>query len=269
MEPIIERAKEKLRELGMSEAEAEVYTFLVTSSGEAHVEELHEKIGLPCEEVDEALASLLRRGAVLLDRNTVRALPPSNVVAKLSEERRRQLERELEKITEASSFLKGELELVYWESQLGLKIEEILEPIANLREMEESTKRLISEAERSIEIFTERFSWLPRVREPLAAAVERGVEIRVLLLNVTPDVYDRIKELKEMGVRVKHYKGDWHPIRWTLVDGSKLVFVIWATRKDIPRPRYFRPHFTRNLGLARVFSEAFNRMWSESEEIAV
>ncbi len=267
MEDFVGKAKEKLKELGMSEAEAEIYAFLVTSGGEMHVEELSEKVKLTSGAVDEALASLLRRGAVLLDRNIVRALPPSNVVAKLSEEKRKELEEEMEKIAEASSFLKKELELVYWESQLGLKVEEILEPVANLREMELYTVKLISRAQRSLEVFTERFSWYPRVREELAAAIDRGVKARVLLLSDSPDVYDTVRELKEMAVEVRHYKGEWHPIRWTLADGEELVFVIWATRKDIPKPRYFRPHYTRNPGLVKVFSEAFDKMWRESGEI--
>jgi hypothetical protein len=52
------------------------------------------------------------------------------------------------------------------------------------------------------------------------------------------------------------------------VDDQELVFVVWATKKnDVPRPIYFRPNYTKNQGLIRIFRDAFQKRWEEAHSI--
>jgi hypothetical protein len=57
-------------------------------------------------------------------------------------------------------------------------------------------------------------------------------------------------------------------VRGTLVDDRELVFLVWATRKrGVSRPVYYRPHYTKNQGLVRVFRDAFLKRWEEGQTI--
>jgi hypothetical protein len=78
----------------------------------------------------------------------------------------------------------------------------------------------------------------------------------------------RAQELRNLGIQVRHCAEEWYPVRGTLVDDQELLFLVWATRKrDVPRPVYYRPHYTRNQGLIRIFRDAFLKRWEEGQSI--
>jgi len=53
-----------------------------------------------------------------------------------------------------------------------------------------------------------------------------------------------------------------------LSDDNELVFLIWATNeRNGRRPKFFRPHFTKNDGMIRVFADAFDKRWSDASPI--
>ena len=81
-----------------------------------------------------------------------------------------------------------------------------------------------------------------------------------------PEAASRAREAKGLGIEVRDPKEDWYPVRGTLCDDQELVFLIWATNeKNGRRPKFFRPHFTKNSGMIRVFADAFDKRWSEAK----
>jgi hypothetical protein len=90
----------------------------------------------------------------------------------------------------------------------------------------------------------------------------------VLMMVKDPSTQQRAKELGALGIQVRHCAEEWYPVRGTLVDDQELVFVVWATKKSgVPRPIYFRPNYTKNQGLIRIFHDAFEKRWEEAQSI--
>ena len=79
---------------------------------------------------------------------------------------------------------------------------------------------------------------------------------------------NELKNFTVLGIQVRHCAEEWYPVRGTLVDDQELVFVIWATKKrEVPRPIYYRPNYTRNQGLIRIFRDAYLKRWEEGQPI--
>lgn len=256
-----------LEKLGLSEAEARAYLRLVERADGELLDRAFELFELSEEEARDVLASLVHKGAASLERNRVKAAPPREFVHGLLESRRRELEKAYSEADRAASELLKNLEPIFWERRLGIKAEELLEPLEDLKAMEIRTTQIMSRAVREIAVLAGRFDWFPRVREVLAAAHDRKVKIRALLGTVEKANEAVVRDLKSLGAEVRKLRDEWYPIRGTLCDGGELVFLIWATRKDVKMPVHYRPSYTKNEGLVRIFMDAFERKWAESSGI--
>ena len=136
-----------------------------------------------------------------------------------------------------------------------------------LDKMEKRTSKIISEADKEIFIFAEKFDWYENIQKDFNRALSRGVKAKVLMMVIDEYTRKRAKELQELGAEVKHCSEKWYSVRGTMIDNNELIFVIWATKKDIPRPLHYKPHYTRNIGLIRIFSDAFEKRWEEASQI--
>jgi len=89
-----------------------------------------------------------------------------------------------------------------------------------------------------------------------------------LMLVKDDSTKQRASELRSLGIQVRHCAEEWYPVRGTLVDDQELVFVVWATKKSaVERPVYFRPNYTKNQGLIRIFRDAFLKRWEEGQSL--
>ena len=146
---------------------------------------------------------------------------------------------------------------------MGIRSEEIIEPLRDLADMELRTTRMLGDAAREAIIFAETFGWYDKVRESLNHAHDRRVNVRILMMANDDSTRKRARELAELGIQVRHFPEEY-PVRGTLVDEQELVFLVWATRKrDVQRPIYYRPHYTKNQGLIRIFRDAFLKRWEQ------
>ena len=178
------------------------------------------------------------------------------------------MSRSLDELNSKSSRLLSILEPQYWELRLGIKPEDLLEPLPSLEEMEVRTVRAIAGAQRQVRISAETFSWFGKVKEEIYRSVEKGVKFHLLMTARDPEAMSRAREAQVLGIEVREPKEDWYPVRGTLCDDRELVFLIWASNeKDGRRPKFFRPHFTKNNGMIRVFADAFVKRWTEARVI--
>ena len=207
----------------------------------------------------------MERRIITVRANRFEAKSPKKAFSELASARERKLEEEIERIQRTSENLSESLEPVYQERKLGISPEELLEPLMDLSAMELQTVRMISEAEREVKIFAETFGWYEKVREVIYRALERGAKFRIIMTAPDEQSSSRGKELLGLGVKVGILPSEWYPIRGTLVDDRELVFVIWSTSKKTERPIYFRPHYTRNQGLVKIFGDAFEEKWREAK----
>lgn len=255
---------ENLKKSGLTQLEAEIYVFLNENpqKGEA---ELCNALRAPLSDVRQALSSLVTKGLIKqLNHDKYDVIPPSKATEILLGIKTKCIESELAELRKSLHLVREALEGKYWEKRYGIRDELLIEPLEDLKSMEIKTAEIISQAQRDISIFTASFEWYRKVRELLLNAIQHGVRVRVLMRVVNDQSMETAKDLIENGAEVRCTVEEWYPVRGTLVDESKLVFLIWVTEK---KTSYYRPHYTENLGLIKVFIDAFNRRWERARKL--
>jgi len=257
---------ETLKKAGLSRLEAEIYLLLVENP-QVDKNDLCNSLNAPLSDVEVAITSLLQKGLVkMLDHGKYEAIPPSKAVQILLEIKTKFVEAELAELKKDLQAVKSGLEDKYWERRYGIRDELLIEPLDDLRSMEIKTAEIISRAQRSISIFTASFEWYPKVKELLLDALHRKVVVKVLMRVIDERSKRTAKDLIENGAEVRCVTEDWYPVRGTLVDESKLIFLIWTTEKKLS---YYKPHYTENPGLIKVFSDAFNQRWEKAKPLSL
>ncbi len=257
-----------LQSVGLARNEASIYLFVLDKIEGAPVGRIAEDCGISSSDANSALVSLLEKGFVKIEENDVIAIPPEVSLFAALEAMERRFGDRFNSARGAVTALQKPLQALYWEKRAGIRPEELLESLEDLESMERRTAHMISEAKESIFIFTETFGWYGSVRRQILAAMKRGVRARVLVITPEEGTIARTRELEQVGVEVRQYTGEWYPVRGTLVDEKALVLLIWATRKDIERPISFRPHYTQNPGLIRVFADSFQTRWNRGKTLS-
>ena len=253
-----------LKFFGLSDYEYRVYLNLLDKPDGETIDTIISTYNIPSSKLNNVIGRLVDKGLVNVKRNRMEANDPKNFLSRIVDEKRRETESAFQEIFEKASTLESILEPIFFEKRLGIKPEELLETIEDLSEMTARTSKIINEANKEIFIFSEKFDWYEDIEEDFKKALSRGVKAKILMLIIDQYTRKRARGLKELGAEVKHCVEKWYPVRGTMVDEDELIFVIWATKKDIPRPIHFKPHFTKNIGLIRIFSDAFKKRWEEA-----
>ncbi|MCW4032699.1 MAG: hypothetical protein NWF08_04830 [Candidatus Bathyarchaeota archaeon] len=261
------KSKELLKSLGFSDHESEIYLSLLDKPEGESIDSIISTYKIPPEKFEEAIGKLVEKDLVSIKSNIMLANDPTHFLSRIVEEKRNETENLLQEFYDKASILERVLKPIYLEKRLGIKPEELLESIDGLDKMEKRTSKIISEADKEIFVFAEKFDWYEDVQKNFKNALSRGVKAKILMMVIDEYTKKRAKELQELGAEVKHCTEKWYPVRGTMVDNNELIFVIWATKKDVPRPLHYKPHYTRNIGLIRVFSDAFKKRWEEALQI--
>lgn len=261
-------AQKLMEELGFSREGCSIYfTLLEKPSGET-IEQILAHSSVSAREAERAVKELVEKGIVRVSSNKLEASEPKQFVARIQDMKRTEMSRDLDALNAKSTRLLSLLEPQYWELRLGVRPEDLLEPLPTLEEMEIRTVKVIANASRKVSISAETFGWFGKVREEIYRAIERKVKFRLLMIAKDPEAISRAREAKELGIEVRQPKEDWYPVRGTLSDDKELVFLIWATNeRNGRRPKFFRPHFSKNDGMIRVFADAFDKRWSDASPI--
>jgi len=256
-----------LKDLGFSDGEARVYLQLLSRPQGEMLDKVVTAFAIPTSEAEDSLKSLADKGLVRISRNRVEAVQPRIVIQTMLEHQRKLVEAQQAQEDSDALALEKMLEPVFWENRMGIRSEEIIEPLRDLADMELHTAQILGNASKEAVIFAETFGWYDKVREALFQAHDRGVKLRILMMASDESTLKRAKELQGIGVQVRHCTEEWYPVRGTLAD-QELVFLIWATReREVIRPIYYRPHYTRNAGLIRIFRDAFQKRWEEGAPV--
>ncbi|HZY95299.1 MAG TPA: helix-turn-helix domain-containing protein [Candidatus Bathyarchaeia archaeon] len=263
----LRNAEKLMRQLGFSEGEYTIYFSLLDKPSGEPIDAIVGRSGISSSDAERAINGLVDKGLVRVSSNKLEASEPKQFIARIQDIKRLEASRNLESITEASSRLLSLIEPRFWEVRLGVRPEDILEPLPTLEEMEVRTVRVIGDSRKKVLISAESFSWFVKIQEEAYQASERGVKFRVLMSTKDHEALSRAREASNMGMSVRTHQEDWYPVRGTLGDDSQLVFLIWATQDKGPKPKYFRPHYSRNVGMIRVFADAFEKRWAEAKPI--
>ena len=257
-----------LKQVGLTTYESEAYLTLL-SRRIMTAEEISEKTPIPITRVYGTLEQLMQKGFAKIVQGRPKrfhAVSPEQAKREYVTHLRQNFETELLTIDETLRHLQRQVEPIYVESHLQVKAEELLEPLADLRDMEKRTVDYIKQAEDEVLVSTALFSWLPKIKTTLRDAAKRGVKTKVLMQVRDNQIVDQLGELSRLGIRIRESPDPWHPVRGTLVDGKDLVFVIWVAEEAERHwnPIVYTPNHTKNPGLIRIFRESFLFRWGSS-----
>jgi sugar-specific transcriptional regulator TrmB len=256
-----------MKELGFSETECTIYFDLLTKSEGEAIETILSHSKSPTGKAEDAVKGLVDKGLVKVKSNRLEVSEPKTSLSKLQNDKRNAMSREMETITTTANRLVSLLEPQYWETRLGVKPEDLLDPLPSLEAMELQTIRILANADKDVAISAENFSWFDKVREEIERGLDRGVRFRVLMKVKDTTTGQRMEELRRMKMQVRESHEEWYPVRGTLCDDKELVFLIWTGREsEVERPKFYRPHYTKNPGMIRVFADAFERRWAEADK---
>ncbi|HDO20710.1 MAG TPA: TrmB family transcriptional regulator [Candidatus Bathyarchaeota archaeon] len=261
----------KFKSLGLTEYEAKAYLALLEKA-ELTAEEVSKLSEVPLPRVYGILEQLEEKGFVKVIGGRPRrfeAVEPKEAFQNYIEYRRKLLSKEISDINAMFSSLQPRLEELYYKHRLRIKPGVLLQPLKDLYEMEAKTRSLISNAVEELLIFTELFSWFPKVEAYLKNALKRGVSVKVLMCTSTLQSRRIAEKLFKMGAKVRIAPEKWYPTRGTIADKSKLLFLIWAAEEEERywKPVLYRPHYTENRGLICVFIDAFEKRWREGSPL--
>ncbi len=260
------RIMEYLRQVGLTTYESEAYIALL-SKRLMTAEEISRNTSVPITRVYGTLEQLMQKGFAKIVQGrpkSYHAVSPEQAKREYVTHLRENFETGLLAIDETLRHLQRQVEPIYVESHLQVKAEELLEPLADLRTMENRTKNYLDNAAEEVLISTALFSWLPKIKAQLKQAVKRGVKVKVLMQSKDSPVKTHVSELSGIGVQFRDSPDPWHPVRGTLVDNRNLVFLIWAA-EEVERhwnPIVYTPNHTKNPGLIRIFRESFLLRWA-------
>lgn len=260
-----------LRDVGLSEYEARAYRGLL-ESGPATAKELSEQTGVPMGRVYDVLNGLQRerlvRSQAASRPKRYVAVEPDTALERLLEEKRRTLRREERQFEDAVESLTAELERSdepeegFWTAAVGG------EETADLL-----VERIAAATDRIVVIAATPIAGLdpgevgPAVTDALAEALDRGVDVSVLLsesapADLPPSVgrryADRLADHPRFAVRT-------HPsVRGTvtLVDGQEACL---AVPSPIDPDRTFAVIDLTDQRVARDVRERFRDRWGDAK----
>ena len=258
----------KLRMLGLTDYESRAYLTLIKGE-ELTAEEISRDSRIPLPRIYSVMDKLVQE-SFAKSYNTrpmkFEALPPSIAFSRLERKKEQELTLQLTELRNTANKLRTVLESTYGSAKLRIRPEDLLEPLSDLNSMEERTRNIIESASEEILILTAEFRWFPKTYENLLKASKRGVPIKVLMDTNEPATRQQAQAVQELGVEVRGMPKGYYPLRGTIVDRGKLVFLIWSEAKEGTKPAFiYRPSYTENRGLIRVFLDAFEMHWERSK----
>lgn len=257
-----------LKDLSLSNYEIQVMEYLY-AEGSGKADEIQSSTSIPLSRVYETLDSLVSKGFARVTEGRPKifhAEDPSKTSEALLLKEKNEFEEKITKISLASKRFVDEVMPYYLEHNSLISPKDLMTQFSNLEEAETQTKEMIQRATKSIEIFSNVFNWFPKISNVLMEALERGVNVRILVQEYFENVVLMELSQKYQNLEICVNKGLNSKTRGTIVDTQEVLFIIWASE---PRPfssqnmpkRIYRPQYSSNEGIVSVFSNNFNHLW--------
>ena len=234
--------------------------------GPSRADQLAEKTDMKLPRVYEALDSLMTKNFISVKGSRPKIFSIKNPQVSISESLdhlKNEFEHKMNQMQGAAANLLDILEPLYIRNHTDMLPEDLLSQFSNLEEAQEYTNTLIQGAEREILIFTHVFNWFDAVEKDLEMAIDRGVQVKILMQTDLPEGAEKLSRIESMGVEVKTSPKSEIKSRGTIVDQRSLIFVIWASETETNSPkRIYRPHYSTNQGIVDVFTGYFYHLWN-------
>ncbi|MEE8168653.1 MAG: helix-turn-helix domain-containing protein [Candidatus Hydrothermarchaeales archaeon] len=268
----LDRAVRNLLKLGFSAYQAKVYAGLLALS-ETKAPELVDLVDVPKARIYQILDELLEMGVVRKKPGRpikYAALPPNKGLENMLKWKKEKSERELILLTEAKDGLIEGLHALYGKGETRVATKGFMEiiPAGEISEVE--TKRAYGSAVKGISVLTGVFEYLPRVISEIEKAVQRGVKVKVLLLDPgklrggSDKIQDEVVKVLEGMENVEFRFAEDMPLRGTIVDSRIAIFSV-DEGKLLPFQKEIG--ITENENMASALTLYFEALWDKAKEL--
>ncbi|MBU7016899.1 MAG: hypothetical protein HXS44_05275 [Theionarchaea archaeon] len=272
----IAHVEDTLKDLGLGKYQSRVLAYLY-ALGKAKAPEISKASGVPRAKIYQVLQDLC---TLRLARQTgtkplqFEPIDPQVGLENLKIARKEQFQKDIKAISDIAASRLDLLHKLYEKSLSTETEEEFLEILTVGTASEIETRRLYQEAQEEISVISRAFEYLPKVKDNLEPQLQRGVSLRVILLNTKylseKDLNTQIQMrdmLLRMGADVR-ISPDRLPIRFTLIDPSfdydRGAVLFMVEEESIPVFMRFAV-LSENHSLAAGFKQYFDLLWKESE----
>ena len=272
----IAHVEETLKELGLGKYQSCVLAYLY-ALGKSKAPEISKASGVPRAKIYAVLQDLC---TLRLARQTgtrplqFEPIDPQKGLENLKIARKEQFQKDIKAISDIAASRLDLLCNLYEKSLSTETEEEFLEILTVGTASEIETRKLYQEARKEIHVISRAFEYLPKVKDSLEPQLQRGVSLRVILLNEKylseKDLNTQV-QMRDMLIRMgADVKISPHklPIRFTLIDPSfdydRGAVLFMVEEESIPVFMRFAV-LSENHSLAAGFKQYFDLLWKESE----
>ncbi len=253
--------------MGFTNYEAKIMHTLY-QIGSLKADQIAEYASIPLSRVYDGVEGLIRKGFVAVSNSRPRvysAVPPSEASNAFVEKTKEKFAIELKNIKTLTRQFVEIVQPLFLKNYTQIEPENLITQLNSLEDAERRTIEIIEKAKKEVCIFTHIFNWYEKVKDSLFKVQDRGVRIRILLQSEEDEHTTTIrKELEERGAECKIHLDDSIKTRGTIVDGKTLVFVMWVTQEGTLQRKIFKPQFSINPGIVRVFQNNFDYLWENT-----
>ncbi|RLF13486.1 MAG: TrmB family transcriptional regulator [Thermoprotei archaeon] len=268
MESKIRKVRRMLMEMGLNEYQASALAYLIYL-GEAKATTLSRACGVPSSRIYDVLDELAKKGLVVVKPGRpVRysARSPEDIASALVSEGIRELRERLAGLQARAKEFSKLAQEIYKAGSVRMETTPLLRIVSVGSTSLEETRRLYESASQEILIISKAFEYFPEVSDALKGAVERGVKVKLILMDpfLLPgesrvkqaEILKALREQLGDGVEIRFFN-EHLPLRGCIVDpggDGKALFLV--EEPGIPlflREAAITTHYNLVNGLALLF----------------
>ena len=268
---LIEETRSILMRMGLNEYQALALAHLLFM-GEVKALELSKASGVPSARIYGILDELMRMGLILVKpgRPSIYvSLPPEEVAEKLISIQLMEFEQKMKLLRKHADAFVDVAKQIYLKGRRGMSTVPLLRIVSVGEASLAETRKLYDMAKDEILVMSKAMEYLPDVAENLKKAIERGVSVRIILMNPEfMELEDREKQTKILDMlnqpplsQALVRFSDEIPIRGCIIDprrGAGALFLV----EDPGVPFSFREAaITFHPSVVRGLALMFSLMW--------
>ena len=275
MESKIRKVRKMLMEMGLNEYQASALTYLIYL-GEAKATMLSRACGVPSSRIYDVLDELAKKGLVVVKPGRpvcYSARSPEDIASALVSEGIKELKERLADLQARAKEFSELAREIYKAGSVGMETTPLLRIVSVGSTSLEETRRLYESASQEILIISKAFEYFPEVSDALRGAVDRGVKVKLVLMDPSllpeesrakqAEILKALREQLGNGIEVRFFN-EHLPLRGCIIDpegDGKALFLV----EEPGIPLFLREAaITTHYNLVNALALLFKLVWERS-----
>ena len=275
MESKIRKVRKMLMEMGLNEYQASALTYLIYL-GEAKATMLSRACGVPSSRIYDVLDELAKKGLVVVKPGRpvcYSARSPGDIASVLVSKGIKELKERLADLQAKAKEFSELAREIYKAGSVGMETTPLLRIVSVGSISLEETRRLYESASQEILIISKAFEYFPKVSDALKGAVERGVKVRLVLMDPSllpeesrakqAEILKALREQLGDGIEVRFFN-EHLPLRGCIIDpegNGKALFLV----EEPGIPLFLREAaITTHYNLVNALALLFKLVWEKA-----